>query len=215
MENQRTGDAAKLATFGRRKVTPRVCIADGKQHIRVFLGETLEELGFTTRECMQPSQLGAVLDEQGPDLILLGLSAGAVEAGETLRRIRGQGIRRRDPAARSPRFIRRTAVRTLGQHLGIQRYPRSATPFGTEALRDSVAALLPSESPPSPPVDAAEATSAGWLELWYQPKIDTQTLPCATPRRSFASVTRRGGSSRRHTSFRTTVIPTCTRCRSS
>jgi len=35
---------------------------------------------------------------------------------------------------------------------------------------------LPVESPPSPPVDLAEALTAGWLELWYQPKIDTRTL---------------------------------------
>jgi hypothetical protein len=31
-------------------------------------------------------------------------------------------------------------------------------------------------TPPSPPVDAVEAIRAGWLELWYQPKVDTQML---------------------------------------
>lgn len=85
MEHQRTGEVAKPIAFGRRKVRPRVCIADGKRHIRVFLREALEELGFTTCECAQLSQLDAVLDVQPPDLVLLGLSADGVEAGETLK----------------------------------------------------------------------------------------------------------------------------------
>ncbi len=36
--------------------------------------------------------------------------------------------------------------------------------------------LLPLKAPPSPPVDVAEALKAGWLELWYQQKIDAHTL---------------------------------------
>jgi CheY-like chemotaxis protein len=36
---------------GWRKVMPRVCIVDGKRHIRKFLEEALEQLGFTTCEC--------------------------------------------------------------------------------------------------------------------------------------------------------------------
>jgi EAL domain-containing protein (putative c-di-GMP-specific phosphodiesterase class I) len=38
---------------------------------------------------------------------------------------------------------------------------------------------VPREPPPSPPVDVAEALSAGWLELWYQAKIDARTLRLA------------------------------------
>jgi len=36
--------------------------------------------------------------------------------------------------------------------------------------------LLPAEPAPSPAVDVAEALKAGWLELWYQQKIDTRSL---------------------------------------
>src|SRR5262245_55439588 len=73
---------AKVATFGRRKVTPRVCVADSKQHIRAFLAETLEDLGFVTCECPQVSDLGAVLDAHLPDLLVVGLSAGGDPARE-------------------------------------------------------------------------------------------------------------------------------------
>jgi EAL domain-containing protein (putative c-di-GMP-specific phosphodiesterase class I) len=54
--------------------------------------------------------------------------------------------------------------------------PSLATPFDSVGLRNSVAKLLPAEAPPNPVIDAAEALSEGWLELWYQPKYDTHTL---------------------------------------
>src|ERR1700680_1734670 len=84
MEHQKPNEAARLTTFGRRKVTPRVCVADSKQHIRTFLGEALEELGFITCECTQVSNLGALVDAQLPDLLVLGLSSGGIAAGEML-----------------------------------------------------------------------------------------------------------------------------------
>jgi EAL domain-containing protein (putative c-di-GMP-specific phosphodiesterase class I) len=43
-------------------------------------------------------------------------------------------------------------------------------------LRAAVAELVPSERPPVVHVDAREAMDAGWLELWYQPKIGTRNL---------------------------------------
>jgi DNA-binding NtrC family response regulator len=72
MGNSPPEEAIKFATFGRRKVAPRVCIADGKRHIRKFLGEALEELGFITRECTQVGELSALLDGQVPDLVIVG-----------------------------------------------------------------------------------------------------------------------------------------------
>jgi DNA-binding response OmpR family regulator len=85
MDHEGTKESAKLTTFGRRKVTPRVCIADSKQHIRTFLEEALEELGFITCECTQVSTLGALIDAQLPDLLVLGLSGGGIAAGEMLK----------------------------------------------------------------------------------------------------------------------------------
>jgi EAL domain-containing protein (putative c-di-GMP-specific phosphodiesterase class I) len=67
------------------------------------------------------------------------------------------------------------AVRELGEKLGLTMLPVLPTPFGSENLRDSVAGLLPGQEP-NPQVDAREALDAGWLELWYQPKINAHTL---------------------------------------
>jgi EAL domain-containing protein (putative c-di-GMP-specific phosphodiesterase class I) len=54
--------------------------------------------------------------------------------------------------------------------------PMLATPFDSGGLRNSVATLLPTEAPPCPLIDAAEAVNAGWLELWYQPKFEPHNL---------------------------------------
>ena len=68
------------------------------------------------------------------------------------------------------------AVRQIGDEYGIAMLPSLQTPFGAASLRASIAELLPAEPAPSPAVDVAEALKAGWLELWYQQKINTRTL---------------------------------------
>src|SRR2546421_193022 len=75
---------AQFAGFGRRKVMPRACITDGKKHLRTFLSDALEDLGFITSECGQASDLAAILDAQRPDLVVLGVSFDGVEVGKIL-----------------------------------------------------------------------------------------------------------------------------------
>ena len=58
----------------------------------------------------------------------------------------------------------------------LARVPPLTTPFAAGTLRERVAMLLPEEPAPSPAVNVPEALHAGWLELWYQQKIDTRTL---------------------------------------
>src|ERR1700693_4737058 len=172
MYDQTIRESAQYTTFGRRKVAPRVCIANGRQHIRRFLGEALEELGFIVCEYAGISELSTVVVAHLLDLVVLDLSSGGVEAGEMFKILVAEDyvgnvllVGPRD----SPVVV---AVRELGEQLGVRMLPTLATPFGDNDLRNSVATLLPLEAPPSPPVDVAEALSAGWLELWYQPKID-------------------------------------------
>src|SRR6266852_1636030 len=140
MGSQRTEEAAKLATFGRRKVTPRVCVADSKQHIRTFLGEALEELGFITCGCMQVGDLGALVDAQLPDLVVLGLSGGGIEAGEILKVLANKEFQGKVLLLGPRDSYVVEAVRELGNELGIAMLPMLATPFSIEGLRDSVIA---------------------------------------------------------------------------
>jgi EAL domain-containing protein (putative c-di-GMP-specific phosphodiesterase class I) len=170
---------AKLArgtTFGRRRVVPQACVADSKRHLRAFLTDVLEDLGFVTGECAKADEMGTVLETQLPDLIVLGLSAGGIEAGKILeilvrRKFAGKVL---TIGARESILVK--AVQQVGEEYGIAMLPPLTTPFAAETLRQRVAALLPEEPAPRPAVDVAEALHAGWLELWYQQKIDARTL---------------------------------------
>ncbi len=165
----------KLPTFGRRKISPRVCVFDSKQHVRTVLMEALEDLGFITSECAEAEDFNGTLENHLPDILVIGLSAGGVAASEMLKVLttKAFGGRVLLVGPGGSRIVE--AVCELGDELGLVMLPPLATPFGPEGLRNSVAAFLPVEAPPSPPVDAAEAIRQDWLELWYQPKIDTRS----------------------------------------
>jgi EAL domain-containing protein (putative c-di-GMP-specific phosphodiesterase class I) len=163
-------------TFGRRKLVPRACVADGKSHIRAFLREALDELGFLTGECAALDQLYGVLNEQQPDLFVLGLSAGGIAANGTLEALAQAQFSGQvlvfGPLS-SPMV---SAILSVGDALGLDMLPLLSTPFSDNDLRDKVAALLPRETPPGPAIDVGEAIHANWLELWYQPKIEPHSL---------------------------------------
>jgi len=158
-----------------RAALPLVCVTDGQHHIRKFLREALSEFRFTIYECLEPRELSAALDARPPDLVILGLTAGGIGAGEMLRTLAARDFdgrvlpfAERDSAVLGP-------IQDLAERLGISFLPPLLMPFNKQRLRQSIAILLP-EGASGPLVDMAEAVRAGWLELWYQPKIDTRAI---------------------------------------
>ena len=163
-------------TFGRRKVTPRACVADSKRHLRAFLSEVLEDLGFVTCECAHADELQGVLAAELPDLVVLGLNVDGIEPGRCLETLVREEYSGKVLAVGARESIVVRAVQQVGEEYGLAMLPPLTTPFAAETLRDRVAMLLPDEPAPSPVVHVGEALHAGWLELWYQPKIDARTL---------------------------------------
>ncbi|TPQ29188.1 diguanylate phosphodiesterase [Bradyrhizobium guangdongense] len=166
----------KPAIFGRRKVTPRACVVDGKRHLRAFLGDILEDLGFVTSECGRVDDLQGVLVAELPDLVLLGIAADGIEPGKILETLVREQFAGKVLAVGARESIVLKAVQQVGREYGLDMLPPLTTPFAAETLRDRIAVLLPDEPAPSPAVHVGEALHAGWLELWYQPKIDARTL---------------------------------------
>jgi EAL domain-containing protein (putative c-di-GMP-specific phosphodiesterase class I)/CheY-like chemotaxis protein len=165
--------------FGRGKARPRACLADGKPHIRTFLAEALEELGFITCACAQIDALATILDTQPPDLFVLGLSAGGVEGAAMLTILAASAYEGKVLLLGPRDWPMVAAVRARGEELGLAMLPLLTTPFADGQLRASVVSLLRAEEEP-PTVDVAQAVSAGWLELWYQPKLDARSLSVAS-----------------------------------
>ncbi|MET3913042.1 EAL domain-containing protein (putative c-di-GMP-specific phosphodiesterase class I)/CheY-like chemotaxis protein [Bradyrhizobium sp. S3.3.6] len=163
-------------TFGRRKVTPRACVADGKRHLRAFLSDVLEDLGFVTSECGSADELQTVLASELPDLILFGVAADGIEPGKFLETLVREAFAGKVVAVGARESIILKAVQQVGEEYGLAMLPPLTTPFAAETLRERVAMLLPEEPAPSPAVHVGEALHAGWLELWYQSKIDARSL---------------------------------------
>src|SRR5262245_25342637 len=80
MEDQETGIETRLAARTRQRVMPCVCIADAKLTIRTFIAGALEELGFATVQCARAADLEGILAANRVDLVVIGLSAGGIEA---------------------------------------------------------------------------------------------------------------------------------------
>lgn len=166
----------RLRTFGRRKMMPRACVADGKRHLRAFMSEVIEDLGFVTSECSGASELQAVLATDLPDLILLGIAADGIEPSQFLEILVREGFDGKVLAVGARDSIIVKAVQQVGEEYGLAMLPPLTTPFAASTLRERVAMLLPDEPAPSPAVHVGEALHAGWLELWYQSKINARSL---------------------------------------
>ena len=177
-DSMRSRNLAQVnAVFGRRKVAPRVCVADGKRHLQAFLTDILEDFGFITSECEQAGDLEEILAIFiFPTYVVIGVSVDGIEAGKILEILvrREFGGKILVIGARESIIVK--AVRQVGEEYGLAMLPPLTTPFAAGALRERVAMLVPGDPVPSPAVDVAEALHAGWLELWYQPKIDARTL---------------------------------------
>lgn len=173
MDSVTPEDAIKIAAI-RRKTD--VCVLDAQQQMRTFLADTLEELGFVTCECAHLAELPAVLVSRLPDVVVIGSSAGGIEACEIMELLAADDFDGHVLVLGSRVSPMVAAVRELGKGLGLSMLPLLATPFGREDVRDCIAALVPSELAPIYPANAAEMLPAAALELLYQPKIDTRTL---------------------------------------
>jgi EAL domain-containing protein (putative c-di-GMP-specific phosphodiesterase class I)/CheY-like chemotaxis protein len=176
MQRHGLQNATNVVTFGRRKVKPRVCVADDKVHVRTFLTDAFEDLGFVPCECAGAADLVAALDTHLPDLVVLGPSAISTEAAEIMQTLAAKGYDGKVLLLGPSDCPAAAATRELAEHLEIAMLPHVETPFGAPSLRRSVASLLPTEEIADPPIDVGEALGAGWLELRYQPQFDVRSL---------------------------------------
>jgi len=179
MHLQPIAETSAATTFGRRKIAPRACVADEKPHVRSFLEDALEDLGFIATDCDQAAALPMIVLDQRTDLVVLGLSGGGIATTEALETLRGTNFAGKILLFGPRASLMVTALQDFGAELGLDMLPLLPTPFSDNDLRERVRALLPAEAPPRPPVDVAEALHSDWLELWYQPKIEAGTLTMA------------------------------------
>lgn len=165
----------EIVPFGRRPIPPRACIVENKTHVRTFLAEMLDDLGFVAREAVTPD-VRSVLREFRPDLIVLGPLDGGPEVRSVMQTLRAQGY-----GGKLMLFGGRSSAALIrnfefGEVSGLAMLPPLGTPFRDRDLSTNLDGFLPVQPAPPLPVDVDEALCNGWLELWYQSKISPQSL---------------------------------------
>ncbi|HZD88587.1 MAG TPA: EAL domain-containing protein, partial [Pseudolabrys sp.] len=168
---------ARIVPLGHRPVPPRACVVDHKPHVRSFLAEALDDLGFIAHAC-DAGNLPAVLATNAPDLIVLGPLGSEREVttmmAEMLAGFTGKIMLFGGRSA--PSLV---GAHEFGERLGRAMLPPLGAPFRDGDLALHLGCFLPIAQSPDIGIDVDEALNNGWLELWYQPKIDTRSL---TPR---------------------------------
>jgi len=165
----------EVIPFGRRPIPPRACVVENKTHVRTFIAEMLDELGFIAREAETPD-IRTMLRDFRPDLIVLGPLNGGPEVRSVMQTLRAQGY-----GAKIMLFGGRSSAALIrnyefGEAAGLTMLPPLGTPFRDRDLHANLAPFLPVRQAPPLPVDVDEALYNGWLELWYQSKIDPRSL---------------------------------------
>jgi EAL domain-containing protein (putative c-di-GMP-specific phosphodiesterase class I) len=165
----------EVVPFGRRPIPPRACVVENKTHVRTFLADMLDDLGFIAREAATVD-IRTVLREFRPDLIVLGPLKGDSEVRAVMQTLRAQGY-----GGSIVLFGGRSSVALMrncqfGGGAGLAMLPPLGTPFRDRDLHAILDGFLPIRQAPPLPVDVDEALFNGWLELWYQSKIDPRSL---------------------------------------
>lgn len=165
----------EIIQFGRRPIPPRACVVENRTHVRMFLADMLDEFGFIVREA-DTTDIRTMLRDFRPDLIVLGPLGARLEVEAVLRTLQAQAY----PGAvmlfggRSSEILINS--HEFGEHAGLMMLPPLGTPFRRRDLVANLDRFLPVQPPPPLPVDVDEALCNNWLELWYQSKIDPQSL---------------------------------------
>jgi EAL domain-containing protein (putative c-di-GMP-specific phosphodiesterase class I) len=176
MSSDQNGERqGEIVQFGRRPIPPRVCIVEKKTHVRMFLADILDEIGFIACEADTPD-IRTVLREFRPDLIVLGPLNGGADVRMLLRALQSQTY-----GGKVMLFGGRSSAALIGTHefgeqAGLAMLPPLGTPFRDRDLNTNLACFLPVRPAPPLPVDIGEALCNGWLELWYQSKINPRSL---------------------------------------
>src|SRR5262245_62643467 len=175
VDDRSASGMGEVVPFGRRPIPPRACVLENKTHVRTFLADMFDELGFIAREAVTAEARSSCRDFRA-DLSLLGPLDGGPEVRSVMETLRAQGY-----GAKVMLFGGRSSAALIrnyefGEAAGLAMLPPLGTPFRDRDLHANLDGFLPVRPAPPLPVDVDEALSNGWLDLWYQSKINPRSL---------------------------------------
>ncbi len=187
-EQKPTGNGIAAGAVAGGRVKPFCFVVDDEQGIRRIVSYTLREFGISASEYEDACGVMMDLDKRTPDLVFLDVSLQGSDAIDVIRALGDKNFRGAVQlmSGKDPALLEE--IRRVGERHSLQMLPVIQKPFRPDAIRNVIKSRfgqqLPAvESPKTASVAVEipatqdwvsldEILNRGWLEVWYQPKID-------------------------------------------
>jgi EAL domain-containing protein (putative c-di-GMP-specific phosphodiesterase class I)/CheY-like chemotaxis protein len=152
---------------------PVAFVVDGDASIRHFLSLVLHGAGMDTEEFADGQSFRAAVAKRAPEVVFLNVGLESAEAIECVIALGKRGYFGFVQLISSRGSAVLGHVKSIGDQHGLHMLAPLKKPFETGAIL-KILAELKIGHPPSiaTRLDLDEALDKGWIEFWYQPKID-------------------------------------------
>jgi EAL domain-containing protein (putative c-di-GMP-specific phosphodiesterase class I) len=157
---------------------PRALIVDDDEAICQSVSLILSTLGVEAETAHTAEQALSALERPLPSVIFLDVQLKKSDAIDVIRGLGAANYRGVIQLMSGSNADLLEDVRHVGTRHGLNMRPALEKPFRADAVRQAIAAAGLQRAH-AVPVGLDEALARGWLELWYQPKIDLRSKTLA------------------------------------
>ena len=171
-----------------RQATALCFVVDGEPAVGRFVALAARRFGMHVEQFIDAVSMNAALPERSPDLIFLDVALGASDAIDAIRHLAAEKYTGALQLMSGSDAVLLEDVRLIGERHGLRMRPVLAKPFRMDAIKgifDPECLLSPPAdrfaermelfrdgSAALPKIDLRQALDHGWIEMWYQPKVD-------------------------------------------
>jgi len=153
--------------------TPLCFVIDTDASIRHFLSLILQGSGIDTEEFADGYTLRDALARRMPDVVFLDIGLEVADAAECIGTLGTSGYRGQVQLTSTRGLGVLAQVKSIGEQQHLHMLPVLSKPFETSVIMKVLQDLKLGQRPAlAGRVDLGEALAKGWIEFWYQPKID-------------------------------------------
>ena len=152
---------------------PLCFVIDTDPNMRRFLSLILHGIGIDTEEFADGNGLHEALERRAPNLVFLDIPIESAEAIACVGALHKGGYSGQVQLMSSRGSAVLAHVKSIGEQQHLQMLPVLRKPFETNVIMTLLADLRLGHPPAvAGRIDLDQALSKGWIEFWYQPKID-------------------------------------------
>lgn len=161
---------------------PDAFVIDDEPGICHFISNTLDALGLVAESFHTADEAIAGIQRGQPEIVFLDIELGESDAVDVIRALGRSGYRGLVQLMSGNKSALLDDVHRVGAFHGLNMCRPLEKPFRMDAVRQTVASIARRDQPqvtlsfaPLLLPDLDFALANGWLELWYQPRIDLRT----------------------------------------